>query len=299
MLGFFVSDLGTESAFSVKVKEFLLEHPLSKKPLFLIVGSFKSGTTWLQKLLNSHSEICSHGEAWFFDNLLAYINLAVDKYSEEKMPLINQLSTKQVNDIFRYTMYEYMANWPGQSDAKCIVEKTPNNSFKLPLIKEVLPGVKIIHIIRDGRDVVTSSWFHQLRDKPDWFIKYENDFSGFSDYWTNEMWLKSNKKCLDFKAQHPENYLSVRYEDLVHTPEASLEKLINDMGVSSSLEEIKNCLTGASFELLSKGRSAGEEDQGSFYRKGIVGDWQNHFQKHDLEVFTKSAGRMMKRFGYR
>ena len=235
----------------------LVNHPLQKKPLYLIVGSFKSGTTWLQKLLNGHPAICSHGEAWFFDNLFAYINLAVEKYSEEKMPEINQLSASQVNNIFKYTMYEYMANWPGQDKAQCIVEKTPNNSFKLPLIKEILPKVKVIHIIRDGRDVVTSSWFHQFRDKPEWFAEYENNFTSFVKYWTKEIWMKSNKKCLDFKTEYPEDYLSITYEELTESPEEAFGRLVSKMGIESSKEEIDDCLGLASFQKLSNGRKSG------------------------------------------
>ena len=275
-----------------------MNHPLQKKPFYLIVGSFKSGTTWLQKLLNAHPAICSHGEAWFFDNLLAYINLVVEKYSEEKMPAINKLSPTQVNNIFKYTMYEYMANWPGQSEAECIVEKTPNNSFKLSLIKGILPEVKVIHIIRDGRDVVTSSWFHQFRDKPDWFKKYEGNFTSFVEYWTKEIWLNSNKKCLDFKTEYPQDYLNVCYESLVASPQETLRELLQGMGIHSSIEQIQNCLDSASFEKLSKGRQSGEEDTSSFFRKGIAGDWQNHFEQKDLEAFDKIAGRMMKRLGY-
>lgn len=271
-----------------------LHHPLEKSLFTLIIGSFKSGTTWLQKLFNAHPAICSQGEAWFFDNLYAYINLAIEKYSEEKMPEINQLAESQINNIFKYTMYEYIANWPGQNEARCIVEKTPNNSFKLPLIKDILPEVKVIHITRDGRDVVTSSWFHQFRNKPDWFMEYENDFTSFVKYWTREIWMKANKKCLDFKADFPQDYISVKYEDLVDTPEKTLSQLITKMGI----EPIRNCLDSASFEKLSNGRKSGEEDKGSFFRKGIAGDWKNHFKEQDINAFDKIAGRMMKRLGY-
>ena len=273
-------------------------HNLENKPLYLIIGSFKSGTTWLQKLLDAHPDICSQGEAWFFDNLYAYINLALEKYSSEKLPEINRLEDSQINNIFKYTMYEYMSNWPGQKEAKCIVEKTPNNSFNLPLIKEILPQVKVIHIIRDGRDVITSSWFHQFRDTPEWFLKYENNFTGFVEYWTKKIWLESNRKCLDFKAEFPEDYLSVRYEDLVSHPESSLTELITSMGLEPEQNLIRQCLESASFKNLSKGRNSGEEDKASFYRKGVAGDWVNHFQEADIQCFEKIASRMMRRLGY-
>ena len=275
-----------------------MQQSLEDKPFYLIVGSFKSGTTWLQKLLNAHPAICSQGEAWFFDNLLAYINMALEKYSSEKMPALHQLKPEQINNIFKTSMFEYISNWPGIERAQCIVEKTPNNSFKLPLIKEILPQVKVIHIARDGRDVVTSSWFHQFRDKPDWFLQYENDFNGFVKYWTEEIWMKANRKCLDFKAEYPQDYLSIKYEDLIESPHTALTNLITSMGIDSDDTSVEQCLEAASFEKMSKGRKSGEEDKNSFFRKGIAGDWQNHFQENDLQTFNKIAARMMSRLGY-
>ena len=42
---------------------------LSRKQLFFIGGSMKSGTTWLRLLLDAHPEIICHGEAHLRDHL--------------------------------------------------------------------------------------------------------------------------------------------------------------------------------------------------------------------------------------
>jgi len=54
----------------------------------------------------------------------------------------------------------------------------------------------------------------------------------------------------------------------------------------------------ASFEKLSRGRERGQEDPSSFYRKGVAGDWKNHFSKEDRRVFKEEAGELLIRLGY-
>jgi hypothetical protein len=46
------------------------------------------------------------------------------------------------------------------------------------------------------------------------------------------------------------------------------------------------------------GRKRGEEDQFSFLRKGIVGDWRNHFSAEAAVVFDAHAGSALIELGY-
>jgi hypothetical protein len=55
----------------------------------------------------------------------------------------------------------------------------------------------------------------------------------------------------------------------------------------------------ASFEKLSGGRTRGDEDRASFFRKGVSGDWRNRLSDMDEVAFRQIAGRWMHRFGYR
>jgi hypothetical protein len=53
----------------------------------------------------------------------------------------------------------------------------------------------------------------------------------------------------------------------------------------------------ASFRAVS-GRSAGDEDLSSHLRKGIVGDWKNHFDGAALSRFEAVAGPLLQELGY-
>ncbi|NJL52680.1 MAG: sulfotransferase domain-containing protein [Hydrococcus sp. SU_1_0] len=62
-------------------------------------------------------------------------------------------------------------------------------------------------------------------------------------------------------------------------------------------EIIQQALAIFDFKQLAQ-RREGEEDRRSFFRKGIVGDWQNHFSADDQEFFQAQAGQVMNRVRY-
>ena len=60
---------------------------------------------------------------------------------------------------------------------------------------------------------------------------------------------------------------------------------------------MRSCVQRASFRALS-GREAGDEDLSSHLRKGIVGDWKNHFGEAALSRFEAVAGPLLQELGY-
>jgi hypothetical protein len=52
------------------------------------------------------------------------------------------------------------------------------------------------------------------------------------------------------------------------------------------------------FEVKSKGRRPGTEDTASHYRKGVAGDWANHFTDVHVEAFNERFGDLLQRLGY-
>jgi len=61
---------------------------------------------------------------------------------------------------------------------------------------------------------------------------------------------------------------------------------------------VRRCVSSASFEKLSRGRSRGQEDPTSFFRKGVAGEWRNVFTEEDGKIFEEEAGELLVRLGY-
>ena len=101
-----------------------------------VVGAPRSGTSILGELIASHPasaiwEIAGHG-------------------ASGSHRLTAQHATSQVKRAIR--------NWFEQQkgEARLLVEKNPRSSVRIPFVREVFPEAKIIHIVRDGRDVACS-----------------------------------------------------------------------------------------------------------------------------------------------
>lgn len=87
-------------------------------------------------------------------------------------------------------------------------------------------------------------------------------------------------------------------QDLGSDTPGTLEKTFRFLGVKCSQEIVESCCVDGSFERLSGGRSRGQENRESFFRKRIVGDWRNYLSDEMDKIFQEKAGEWLARFGY-
>lgn len=158
----------------------------------IIGGSPRSGTTLLLSILSSHPDIyCVREEAWAFyeTDSLSEFETIVDEHLWPHIPDGAEWSHRR---------------W---------CEKTPRNVFAIKnLINFFGPDLRFIHIIRDGRDVITS--------------KHPHDPSRF---WVEEEeWVWTVTEGLQYR-DHPQ-VLMVRYEDIVLEFESSIKRILEFTG---------------------------------------------------------------------
>ena len=90
----------------------------------------------------------------------------------------------------------------------------------------------------------------------------------------------------------------VRYEDLIgEHRDRSWARLLDHCDVPMSDADRGALLARYSFEALS-GRKPGHEDTGSKLRKGVAGDWRNHFTPLVREAFDGATADLIRRLGY-
>jgi Sulfotransferase domain len=162
-----------------------------KSPI-IIGGSPRSGTTLLISILSAHPDIyCVREEAWAFydtDSLVEFETF-IDEYLWHHIPDGAERTHRR---------------W---------CEKTPRNVFAIDnLIKFFGPDLKFIHLVRDGRDVITS--------------KHPHDPSRF---WVGEEdWVWHVGEGLRYY-NHPQ-VLTVRYEDIVLKFDATIKRVLEFTG---------------------------------------------------------------------
>jgi lipopolysaccharide transport system ATP-binding protein len=99
-------------------------------------------------------------------------------------------------------------------------------------------------------------------------------------------WIRSNQ-----------NYLLVRYEDLISDEFKYFSKIIKYCGIKISEERLAEIVSGNSFKTIT-GRQPGDEDIHAHQRKGISGDWQNYFNPRIKKEFKKLYGDVLISTGY-
>lgn len=88
------------------------------------------------------------------------------------------------------------------------------------------------------------------------------------------------------------------YEALLSDTEAEFGRLMTDLtGEESDPSRVSAAVSRYAFR-SSTGRSQGQEDRTSFLRKGIAGDWRNHFDREAADVFHSIAGDALITLGY-
>lgn len=276
--------------------------------LFFIMGFLKSGTTWLQLLLDAHPEIACKGEAHFWDTFFEDLLKSVDHFNRRKQWLAETtfqdlepfpgIDREDVAAVMRLIVSRVLQRAAGGKDARLYGEKTPNTIHYIEPAAAIFPGAKFVHLVRDGRDAAVSCWFHYQRVKPEQVAeRWGGDFAAFLET-SAQQWAQETAKGHAAAARWPERVIELRYEDLLAAPEATLARLLEGLGVAADEGAVADCLAAADFAKLSGGRQTGEEDRGAFFRKGVAGDWREHFDDAMAARFSELAGDQLKAYGY-
>ena len=312
-------------------------------PIFFVVGYQKSGTTWLMKMLDSHPEILCQGEGRPFGRDWRQERLKQKLVSYPPTSLYNAiLSAEDLRYWIERSVWsrrddtdEHLNNLTGLAIEYFLTQQLLKTGKRLVGDKTVLlrpeiieeisvicPKAKVIHVMRDGRDVAISQTHHgwnQAEDqggtskiKPERLAKreaYRKDpqtllKTGGGIFSDGELrnsavrWrTRVSKTVKDGPALLGANYGEVRYEDLLKKPEEEVGRLLEFLGADASEQIVRQCVSAASFEKLAGGRKRGQE-AASFFRKGIAGDWKNIFTEQNKQDFKAAAGDLLIELGY-
>ncbi|HYG64239.1 MAG TPA: sulfotransferase [Thermoanaerobaculia bacterium] len=166
-----------------------------------------------------------------------------------------------------------------------LIEKSPRNVYFVERIRSLFPRAKLIVIYRDGRDVVVS----------DRFFTEDYGNRSFSFEQAVADWRRDMETHLRYAEGH--TLCAVSYEALLTDGKPVVESLLRFLGLPYDDALVADLLERSSFRFHA-GRERGQENRKRFYRKGIVGDWRNHFTPEHKRIFKDVAGDMLIRLGY-
>jgi lipopolysaccharide transport system ATP-binding protein len=160
-------------------------------------------------------------------------------------------------------------------------------------------------VIRDLRDTLVSGYFSLKVSHAKFEVDDVTSFRGrlqhlgFEDglMQTLEEWLPLNAQIQQSWVEAGEPV--IRFEDLLERDREILEPTLLDrceLGVPRG--KLHRAIENQSFERLSGGRTRGEEDVDSHYRKGIAGDWRNYLTDPVKDAFKERWGELLVATGY-
>lgn len=287
-----------------------IQDPAHERCFFFITGCSKSGTHWIQNLLNLHPLVCVKGE-FHFEHLSAGYHGLIDRahYTGAK-PHVRPCTDASYHGMVRRMMYVAAREKP---DAIWIGDRSPRT------LCEILPGAPIINIRRDGRDVLVSWNFHHMRAAnidylppvaqpgvrrfgPQYRASPEQFARPGTGLLSDEAWFRAQAaiwaRNVDQELtevprlrERGTPILQVLYESL-HRNLASARHdlfeflLLDDSHAAPVSRESR---TAPGFE------GAGHLD---FFRKGAVGEWREFFTPRQKQWFKEVAGQTLIRAGY-
>ena len=227
-----------------------------------------------------------------------------------------------LTELARLAVDHFMGKELTRRGKRMAGDKTPFFSQNvLSEMSEIYPEARVIHIIRDGRDVVVSRMHHLWRRGqrkkllPEEIEKREAFYRDPEAFLASQVGIFREKRLREWAegwrtrvgravevgpALFGSNYVEVRYEDLLERPDKEAARLFRFLGADASTEVVERCVEEASFEKGS-GRQRGQDDyplRHGKYRKGIAGDWKNVFIERDTEIFKETAGDLLIGLGY-
>ena len=308
---------------------------------FFIAGEMRSGTSWLRRTVSAHPDIACGHEGSFFgrdydqEEIPVYSGpvssftraLAVSKELEvwHELPW-NQWTygyDEDLRNLSRLSIDYFLAKEVRRTGKRIVGDKSPQHTACLDEMHEIYPDARIIHIVRDGRDVAVSSmhhWWRLAKDRPggvfeltpeeleirDAYLKDREGFlAGGRSIFTEDRleqlarrWsYRVGKAHRDGTALYGERYLEIRYEDLLQDTTDTLRRVFELLHARRGDAIVERCIRASKFERVSN-RRQGEEDPDSFFRKGVAGDWRSVFMDRDREIYEQVAGEQLTEMGY-
>ena len=165
---------------------------------------------------------------------------------------------------------------------------------------------KAFYIARDPRDLIISNYF-SLKYSHDpyhpYILKMREKLNSISqdDGITDiiNSFTAGTKKTLDgWYKQKSKNIKLIRFEDIFGAKQFNVfSDLLNHCNINISATDVKFLLEKYSFKNIS-GRKQGSEDIKHHYRKGIPGDWKNHFTNQHKDLFKNLSSNLLVIYGY-
>tara|TARA_R110001583_G_scaffold33308_2_gene112498 strand:- start:4469 stop:5317 length:849 start_codon:yes stop_codon:yes gene_type:complete len=242
-----------------------------------VVGAPRSGTTLVQKVLESHSRMISiEGETGLFSKQNIFDTNRMHFGYDRNKQLDFFRSSSDIVDFFE----KCVLGLEGMEGGKVFIEKTPQHALYVGFIIKHFTKAKILHVVRDGRDCFASARRH-----PE--VPQNVNVNSYAKYW---------RSCVSgpIKEMAHERVYNVRYEDLVEKPEVEFSKVMHFLDCDFEIQQIDPKVFGvdkrANLEEFKKLNVS--------INNSSVSRWKSDLTPKEANIFYQIAGKELTYYGY-
>jgi hypothetical protein len=291
----------------------------AQQRLIWILGSSRSGSTWLTKMLAAHDDVVAIDDPHIGHHLSVWRPISLAWGTASEMPELKTLGEVKAHhdDYFFSDRYrdawmpplrdlilrrfeaqaDDLANGSG-TDSPRIAIKDPGASGVAELVGGLFPRSRIVFLLRDGRDVV-DSWLDAYRTGA-WGVKegtYPLAEEGRLAFlrWQATVWLYRTESVeRAFESHDPALRTMIRYEDLREDPAAVLGRLCRDLEIPADGRLMRSIAERHSFEGVPENmRGAGER-----IRTAEPGSWRQNLSAEERAELSRILAPKLRELGY-
>jgi LPS sulfotransferase NodH len=291
---------------------------------FFILGHARSGTTLLMRLIRLHKDVHANYQAHFFTRAPMLKSL-VD--SPEAQDWLSRKSNRwnhgrDLSPLIMRAAADFIMERDAAREGKRIVgDKSPSSEIHGQIVRDmhaIYPDAKVIHIVRDGRDVLISERFRNFVEESKHLSAEDQQISdalkadqtpftdGRRSIFTETFIRRFGKRWADdlseidaeAKRLFADQTLSLRYEDLLAQPFSEMIKIWNFLGADHDPALESEIQHEMNQNLDEEWQAKRNEAIASFLPKGKAGNWRSMYTKHDQQVFKDVAGNVLAQWKY-
>lgn len=266
-------------------------------PIF-VVGCPRSGTSLLRNLLRSHPRLTLPDESHFIPGVYRRYGDPADEVEARQFASLVlgnmwvkrwelSLSPDDFADCrsFRGIVSRLFGAWAQKEGKPRWGDKTPHYLGTMPVLLELFPKARILHIHRDGRDVALS-WL-RLKLEPR------------NVYMAARMWRERVSAGMRTGRSLPRgSYMEVSYEALLRDTEGVMRRVCEFVGEPFCEEVLKPTQVPFGKMFGKRPYSPSANVAQPFVVDGNIERWRTRMSRGDRMLFESVAGDLLGELGY-
>lgn len=279
-----------------------------------LVGSPRSGTTWLQHLLGAHPRIATPQETNLVSRYVAPWLAAWDRQRPGPWNRHQGLGAILTHEEFlalvrSFVLEVYGAVLRRKPGATVVLDKNPDHALVLAEALAVLPEARVVHLLRDGRDVACS-----LADaaRREWGRAWApTHVDGAAERWDRHVRTARSSRGLtgsyaearyeELRSDRGPEVLSDLYERCGLDPDPALARRSLELFDAGRVRSLSAAQQPSSIvwggEVLAAHGGNPPEVEG-FLGESRAGVWRERFSPYDRWLFDRVAGDLLVELGY-